>query len=139
MIDKFQEHYDEQEVQLLSIEAESSEWEERLRTTAIEADFYAKLLNSEFSENLKLKINLEDSNYLKNQLKSIREINDLHLKSFQEYKLKQEGLIECDDVQCENFYLKDHLIFKQRLNKHFKVFRELKFLVYKYIEINFGN
>ncbi|HSP12918.1 MAG TPA: hypothetical protein VLO29_10375 [Salegentibacter sp.] len=138
MIDKFQDHYDERQVQLLSIESESSEWEDRLKSTAIEADFYAKLLNSEFSEDLKFKINLEDSKYLKNQLKSIREINDFHLKTFQEYKLKQEGLIECDDVQCENFYLKDHLIFKQTLTKHFKVFRELKLLVYTYIEINFG-
>ncbi|SFN70537.1 hypothetical protein [Salegentibacter flavus] len=138
MIDKFQEHFDEQEVQMLSIESESSEWEERLKSIETEAAFYSKLLNSGFSEDLKLKINLEDSNYLKNHLKSMREINDFHLKTFQDYKIKQEGLKECDDVQYENFYLKDHLIFKQTLIKHFKVFREFKSLIYKYIEINFG-
>lgn len=137
MIDKFQEHFDEQEVQMLSIESESSEWEERLKSIETEAAFYFRLFNSGFSEDLKLKINLEDSNYLKNQLKKMREINNFHLKTFQDYKIKQEGLKECDDVQCENFYLKDHMIFKQTLTKHFKVFRELKSLVYKYVDINF--
>lgn len=137
MIDKFQEHFDEQEMQILSMESDSSEWEERLKTINSEAAFYFRLLNSGFSEDLKPKINFEDSNFLKNQLNSIMEINDFHLGTFQDYKLKQEGLKECDDVQCENFYLKDYLIFKKTLTKHFKVFRELKFLVYKYVEINF--
>ncbi|MDR9458056.1 MAG: hypothetical protein RI572_11670 [Salegentibacter sp.] len=92
MIDKFQEHFDEQEVQMLSIESESSEWEERLKSIETGAAFYSKLLNSGFSEDFKLKINLEDSNYLRNQLKSMREINDFHLKTFQDYKIKQEGV-----------------------------------------------
>lgn len=136
MIEKFQEHFDEQEVQLLSIQSESSEWEERLKSITAEADFYTKLLNSDFSKDIKLKINPEDSNYLSKQVLSIREINDFHLKTYQDYRLKQEGLKECDDVQCENFYLKDHLIFRKTLSKHFKVFRELKALIYQYIEIN---
>lgn len=137
MIDKFEEHFDDQEVQKLSIETETLDWEDRLKTITIEAGFFLNLLNTELSENLKLRINLEDSRYLKNQLNNIREINDLHLKTLKEHKIKQEGKKECDDVQCENFYLKDHLIFKQTLSKHFKVFRELKFLVYRYIEFNF--
>lgn len=138
MIDKFQEHFDEQEVQVWSIQAESSEWEERLKMIDTEAAFFYKLLTAQFSEELTAKINLEDSNYLQQQVKSIKEINNFHQKTFQDYKLKQEGLKECDDVQCENFYLKDHLIFKKTLTRHFKAFRELKFIIHKYIGLTFS-
>ncbi|WP_157893316.1 hypothetical protein [Salegentibacter sediminis] len=138
MIDKFQDHYDDHEVQLLSIQTESSEWKERLKIINTEIDFFLELFSSGFTDELKLKINLEDLQYLKDQLIGVRKINEIHLKTFQEYNIKQEGLKECDDVQCENFYLKDHLIFKKTLTKHFKVFRELKYLIYKYIEINPG-
>lgn len=138
MIDKFQDHYDDDEVQLLSIQTESSEWKERLKIINTEIDFFLELFSSGFTDELKLKINLEDLQYLKDQLIGVRKINEIHLKTFQEYNIKQEGLKECDDVQCENFYLKDHLIFKKTLTKHFKVFRELKYLIYKYIEINPG-
>lgn len=138
MIGKFQDHHNEQEIQILSIHSESSEWEERLRIIETEAEFFYKLLNVQFNEEFYTRINIEDATYLINQLKSLKEINVIHQKNFQEYLLKQEGLQECDDVQCENFYLKDHLVIKKTLNKHFKAFRELKFIMYNFLEINFS-
>lgn len=138
MIDKFQEHFDEQEVQVLSIQAESLEWKERLKMIDTEAAFFYKLLTAQFSEELTARINLEDSHYLQQQLKSVKETNAFHQKTLQEYKLKQEGLKECDDVQCENFYLKDYLVFKKTLTRHFRTFRELKFIVHKYIGLTFS-
>jgi hypothetical protein len=135
---QFQEHHDEHEIQMLSIQSEAKEWEERLSLINEEISFYRDILNSALKENVTVSINKENSKYLKDELQAINKVNEAHLSSFFDYKNKLEGLKECDDVQCENFYLKDHLIFKENLIQHFRTFRALKILILKYLKMSFS-
>ena len=137
-MEKFQEHHDDEEIQILSIQSESEDWEERLVIISEEIDFFSNILGSSLKETVSVAINKEDASYLKKQLELINKANEFHLSTFFDYKNKLEGLKECDDVQCENFYLKDHLVFKTTLRKHFKDFRQLKVLIFKFLKVSFN-
>lgn len=137
-MEKFQEHHDDEEIQILSIQSESEDWEERLIYISEEIDFFSNILGSGLKETVSVAINKEDASYLKKQLELINKANEFHLRTFFDYKIKLEGLKECDDVQCENFYLKDHLVFKTTLRKHFKYFRQLKALIFKFLKVSFN-
>jgi hypothetical protein len=137
-MEKFQEHHDDEEIQILSIQSESEDWEERLVIISEEIDFFSNILGSGLKETVSVAINKEDASYLKKQLELINKANEFHLSTFFDYKNKLEGLKECDDVQCENFYLKDHLVFKTTLRKHFKDFRQLKALIFKFLKVSFN-
>jgi len=137
MEEKFQEHYGEEEIQILSIQAEALDWEENLIFISEEINFFGNILVSG-KKAINIQINKEDASYLKEQLDLLNRANEFHLTTFFDYKNKLEGLKECDDVQCENFYLKDHLIFKTSLRKHFRDFRKLKLLIYKFLKVNFN-
>ena len=137
-MEKFQEHHNDEEIQILSIQSESEDWEERLVIISEEIDFFSNILGSGLKETVSVAINKEDASYLKKQLELINKANEFHLSTFFDYKNKLEGLKECDDVQCENFYLKDHLVFKTTLRKHFKYFRQLKALIFKFLKVSFN-
>ena len=137
-MEKFQEHHDDEEIQILSIQSESEDWEERLVIISEEIDFFTNILGSGLKETVSVAINKEDASYLQKQLELINKANEFHLSTFFDYKNKLEGLKECDDVQCENFYLKDHLVFKTTLRKHFKDFRQLKVLIFKFLKVSFN-
>jgi hypothetical protein len=137
-MEKFQEHYNDEEIQILSIQTESEDWEEHLVIISEEIDFFTNILGSGLKETVSVAINKEDASYLKKQLELINKANEFHLSTCFDYKNKLEGLKECDDVQCENFYLKDHLVFKTTLRKHFKDFRQLKVLIFKFLKVSFN-
>ncbi|SHG71845.1 hypothetical protein SAMN05444483_12417 [Salegentibacter echinorum] len=134
----FQDHHDEHEIQMLSIQSEAQQWEERLSLMNEEISFYLDILSSALNNNVSVTINRENAKHLDDELQAINKINEAHLSTFFDYKNKLEGLKECDDVQCENFYLKDHLIFKEKLMQHFKSFRAIKLLIFKYLRLSFS-
>lgn len=134
----FQDHHDEHEIQMLSIQSEAQQWEERLSLMNEEISFYLDILSSALNNNVSVTINQENAKHLDDELQAINKINEAHLSTFFDYKNKLEGLKECDDVQCENFYLKDHLIFKEKLMQHFKSFRAIKLLIFKYLRLSFS-
>lgn len=134
----FQDHHDEHEIQMLSIQSEAQQWEERLSLMNEEISFYLDILSSALNKNVSVTINRENAKHLDDELQAINKINEAHLSTFFDYKNKLEGLKECDDVQCENFYLKDHLIFKEKLMQHFKSFRAIKLLIFKYLRLSFS-
>lgn len=137
-MDKYQEHHNDEEIQILSIQSESEDWEEHLIYISEAIDFFSNILGSGLKEGIQVAINKEDTSYLKKQLDLINKANEFHLTTFFDYKNKLEGLKECDDVQCENFYLMDHLVFKTTLRKHFKDFRKLKVLIFKFLKVSFN-
>lgn len=136
MIEKFQEHHDDEQIQILSIQTESEDWEENLIFISHEINFFRNILKSGIDQTVNVQINKEDASYLKRQIDLFNQTNDFHLTTFLEYKNKLVGLKECDDIECENFYLKDHLVFKNTLRKHFKRFRELKVLIFKFLKVS---
>ena len=37
-----------------------------------------------------------------------------------------EGYLECEDMQCDNYYMSSHLDFRDKIEKHFSQYRKLK-------------
>ncbi len=138
MINSFQEHHTTEELQVLQLKSEALDWEERLEVINDEIAFFSELLVSGFDDKVKVEINRENLRYLTGKFDEVKQYNDFHLETIKDYKNKLEGLKECDDVQCENYFLKDHLLFKQSLNRHFKSLRELKRLSFKYLKTSFS-
>ncbi len=138
MINRFQEHHTTEELQVLQLKSEVLDWEERLEVINAEIAFFSELFNSRFDDKIKVQINREDLRYLFQKFEEVKQYNDFHLSTIKDYKNKLEGLKECDDVQCENYFIKDHLLFKSSLNRHFKSLRELKKLSFKYLHMSFS-
>ena len=131
MIDNIQEHFNDQDIIKLNISSDIKNWEDELRFNNSEMEFYQRLLNSSLIE--KININPEDSKFLFKQLQEVQEANDFQLKTMIKFQNKLEGMKECDDVQCENYYIQDHLVLKSALEKHFRSYRTVKKFVYKYL------
>ncbi|WP_424494328.1 hypothetical protein [Salinimicrobium sp. GXAS 041] len=128
MITEFEEHYNDVDIMKLNINTETTKWKEELEFNTSEIKFYHSLLTSKL---------VQDSNAVEvksfmNQLRSIQEDNQFKFRSVFDFKRKLEGMKECDDVQCENHYIQDHLVLKASLEKHFSNYRMIKFFFQKY-------
>ena len=86
MREKFQEHHNDEEIQILSIQTESEDWEEHLIYISEEINFFSNILKSGLKETIKVEINQEDASYLKKQLELINKANEFHLTTFFDYK-----------------------------------------------------
>ncbi len=122
MIAKFEEHYSDAEIMKLNIHSETTKWKEELEFHLNELDFYYSLLTSKLVKGS----HAEELENLLRELKNMKEDTKSHGQTLFDFKRKLEGMKECDDVQCENHYLQDHLLLKASLDKHFRNYRSIK-------------
>lgn len=52
--------------------------------------------------------------------------NAILIKSFNDYKNKREQLIECEDIACDMFFLKEHEACRRMYLFHVEKYRKLK-------------
>lgn len=131
MNEKFEDHYSDADIMKLNINSETAKWKEVLEFNTNELDFYKSLLNLNLIE--KFGSNSEDVEYWMHQLKDIEGNNKFHHQTLVDFQRKLEGMKECDDVQCENYYLQDHLVLKASLEKHFSNYRTLQASLQQFI------
>jgi hypothetical protein len=131
MKEKFEDHYSDADILKININSETAKWKEVLEFNTNEIDFYKSLLNLKLAE--KSESRSEDAEYWGRQLKDIEGDNKFHHQTLVDFERKLEGMKECDDVQCENYYLQDHLILKASLEKHFSNYRTLQASLQEFI------
>ncbi|WP_373060084.1 hypothetical protein [Zunongwangia sp. H14] len=123
MISNIQEHHNEEEIQKMTMEGDAWLWREELEFYLKEIDFYLLLISSgvirETGSN-------KDINYLLKKFQKIKESNELYLETCIQYQCKLPQVKECDDVQCDNAFLKSHILFKNKLEEHFQEIRNIK-------------
>lgn len=132
MINNIQEHHNEEEVQKLNMGNDVLIWRHELEFNEKELQFYITLLDSSLIE--KTRSNNIDANYLLKQFIDLKESNRFHKKTCIDFQNRLQGMEECDDVQCDNAYLNSYLSFKNELEKHFKVIRNIKQNAFEYLE-----
>lgn len=132
MISNIQEHHNEEDVQKLSIQSDVKLWRNKLEFVAEEIDFYLLLLNSSLIE--RTNSNNIDADYLLKQFTELKDTNKFHKDTCLHFQNSLQGMDECDDVQCDNAYLHSYLIFKDKLEKHFNVVRDIKQASFKYLK-----
>lgn len=131
MINRIQEHHNEEDIQKLSMESEVLLMRDKLEFLNDEIEFYLNLLGS--CPTGKTKHKYLDNNYLLERFKHLKNNNVFHMETCINFKNRLPGLEECDDVQCDDAYIQSHLLFKSRLEKHFHEIRNLKQLAFQYL------
>ena len=132
MIEQLKKHHNDEDIIKLNMSSDIEKWKCELDFNAREAAFLRQLLNSGLIE--KIRSNPEDSKFLLGQLGGFQEANNSQIKTLVAFQNKLEGMKECDDVECENFYVKDHLVLKSSVEEHFKSFRTVKDFVYTFLD-----
>lgn len=120
MKDVIQKHHDEQDIQKIFIDRDIKNWREEIEIITEEMLFFNNLLQ--------LKATETKANY-SNLLKKIDEFKIANLSSKENligYVHKLEGIKECEDLQCETYFLNDHTDFKKKIENYFSKYRKLK-------------
>lgn len=130
MINEIEDHHRDEEIVGMNMQPEMNFWEEQLQFVSTETEFYSKLLTD--STLFRNERNKEDLKYLLKQLEDLAKMTKFHLDTLKDFKAKMENIRECDDVQCENQYIKEHLLLKKVLQNHWKRSLNSKKMVFAY-------
>lgn len=125
------EHYGSEDIQRLNMFTDVNKWRSEVTYINHENQFYKKLFSSRLIE--KTDINLQDLYYLQQELESLDLKNQVYLEKLMAFILELDGFSECDDLQCETFYLNELQKFKIEIENYFFENRNLKTLIYSYI------
>lgn len=127
---RLQEHTTDIEIIKLEIIPETKRWLEKTDFLNTEINFLRMLLFRNFI--IKINTNVEASKRLLKTLDELQETNTDNLRAIRDFRVKLEGLRECDDVQCENLYLGEYLNFKEKIYEHLEEVQHVKSLLYDY-------
>lgn len=125
------EHYGSEDIQRLNMFTDVNKWKSEVTFIDLENQFYKKLFSSKLVE--KTDITLQDLYYLQQELESLDLKNQAYLEKLMAFILELDGFSECDDLQCETFYLNELQKFKIEIENYFFENRNLKTLIYSYI------
>ena len=125
------EHYDSDDIQRLNMFTDVNKWKSEATFINLENQFYKKLFFSKLME--KTDINLQDLYYLQQELENLDVKNQQFLEKLMAFSRELEGFSECDDLQCETFYLNEIQKFKVDIENYLFDNRNLKTLIYSYI------
>ncbi|TQD38664.1 hypothetical protein [Haloflavibacter putidus] len=120
MSDEIRNHYDQDDIQKLNLDKDIKSWQNEITFINTELDFFKK--NIQF-----LLVDAQEvQNELLEKIKNLRERNNYYSLQLVDYYKDSEGIIECEDVHCETFYLNEHQSFKNELTQHVQRVRKLK-------------
>lgn len=119
-----QPHHNEEDIQMLFFKEDFNRWNDEAHLINYEISFFNGLFISDFIGKLEsdfYSTQNHNANLLDFELKHRKIIKEL-----KHFHFKTEGLQECDDLQCENYYMNDIAGFKTKIEQHYADFRTLK-------------
>lgn len=131
MSDLIKPHYEQEDIQRLNLCTDINNWKSEITFIDLENQFYIKLFSSSLIE--KTAINKQDRAFLLEELEALDGKNQKFSDDIQELLNELGGIKECDDVQCETYFLNNHQKFKVDIENYFYQNRNLKTLIYSYI------
>ncbi|MGO2359075.1 hypothetical protein [Mesonia sp.] len=134
MENPIQEHHDDDDIQRINLEKDVNEWNKEIEFTQKELIFYSKLLDSKLVR--KANANEEDESYILKSVTQLKEKNSQFQLQLLDFENKSEDIVECEDVQCETFFLNEHFTFKQKLIAHVAKVRTVKKIIFDFFESN---
>lgn len=118
------EHETVDDIQMKFMDKDIALWKEEIAIVRIELVFFKRILTSpifkSFNCDRKEKIDL-----LKD-LDNVKDINENYHDNLCAFINKLEKIKECEDVQCETFYLNNHTKFRTDIESHFSAYRFYK-------------
>lgn len=128
MDNSIKNHYTQEDIERQYIDRDITYWKEELECINAEITFFKKLLKN--------KIDINDS---KNYRTLFEKLEKKQLESKVEseklisYKQKVQGINECEDLDCETYYLNDHIVFKEKVESFLFKYRKLKRTIFSKI------
>lgn len=126
--DMIKMHQDQDDLQKFFINRDVIRWNDEVNSIKEEIILFTNLLSS---NNGKLYSNI---------LEKIYEFKTVNLRFAEElisYNRKLEVLKECEDLQCETFFLNSHNDFQEQIEVHFSEYRNFKKTVFALINNSF--
>ena len=105
-------------------------WDEELKIIDVEMSFYDEFLQA--SCNIVPSSENERKEILEHVV-HFQKMNEEFKQEFIEFSNKLEGIVECDDLQCETYYVNNHTEFKQSIEKHFSLYKTFKSRIFAYL------
>lgn len=128
-------HYDNEDILRLNMCTDLNKWKSEVTFIDIENQFYTRLFLSKLMDYTD--INRQDLYFLQQELEVLDGKNQKFLDKLRVLINEMEGFKECDDLQCETFYLNGHQKFKIEIENYFFQNRNLKTLFYSYVNNGF--
>ncbi|KIX20940.1 hypothetical protein SY27_09145 [Flavobacterium sp. 316] len=122
-------HYDKDDIERQFINKDILLWKEEVDCINAEIVFFKQLLKNKKDNDIYSKI-IE-------KLETKEKENNILLANLIFYIRKTDGLKECEDIECETYYLNDHILFKNNIESFLFQYKKLKRLAY--LKINEQN
>jgi len=127
-------HDDEESILVVTLNNELKDWKKELNFIEKELKFLRSLLNSTIAKSPSK--NKEDEAYLHHTLKKVLENNQIFYDKTINFSNKTMQIRECEDMHCETYFFNEHFEFHNKLSKHLEKVRDLKLIVFTFLEKN---
>jgi hypothetical protein len=124
MKDLIYKHDSIDDLQMKFMDRDIELWKEDVSIIRIEILFFKRMLISSLFKDLNS--NQQKKDDLIKDLTNVKEINESYYDLLLDFVNKLEKIKECDDVQCETFYLNNHVKFRIDIESHFSAYRFYK-------------
>ncbi|WP_070786731.1 hypothetical protein [Flavobacterium crassostreae] len=124
MKDLIYQHETIDDIQMKFMDRDIALWKEEVAIIRIEILFFKRMLTASVFKSLHTDLQKKES--LIQDLNNVKEINETYYNNLTEFVNKLENIKECDDVQCETFYLNNHTKFRADIEEHFAAYRFYK-------------
>jgi len=121
-------HQDQDDLQKLFISRDVDRWKDEVESIKEEIILFINLLTS---KNSKLYSNIVE------KIEDFKKENSKFSEELISYNRKLEVLKECEDLQCETFFLNTHNEFQEQIEAHFSEYRNFKKNVFALINNSF--
>lgn len=124
MKDLIYKHETIDDIQMKFMDKDIELWKEDISIIRIEILFFKRMLYSSIFKDLESDQQKKED--LIKDLEKVKEINESYHDQLIDFINKLDNIKECDDVQCETFYLNNHTKFRNDIESHFSAYRFYK-------------
>lgn len=110
----------------------------RVEYLKLDLEFYTILIDKPFFKNHMINL-YESLSMFKKELKALSDNRASLLDKMYSHSNHIRNKIECDDLACDYFFIKEHDDIELRVFNYHKTFLDLKFRLFQYLESVFVN
>ena len=124
------------QINKMFMESDIKIWREEIEIIDVEMIFYRNLIQTHLEE-----YGSDGQVKYERLFQGINDVlyyNKMYQKSFITYHIKNFGIAECDDLQCESFYFNEHAQLKESIEKHFSNYKQFKKNLFSYLKMRYN-
>ncbi len=129
-------HQQPEEIHKKFMTNDINRWRQEIEIINVEMIFFRNLISAHLKELSTW--NSADYENLFNGIAEVRKSNERFQKQFWEFSNNLEGINECDDLQCETYFLNDHANFKNEIENHFARYKNFKKSIFTYLRTKYN-